>query len=178
MRLIQDGHVAFENVYITLMVALLTTQAIGRSSTFSTSLDKGKIGAIKTWEFLERQTAIDPYADGLVSEEFDPTFNFKNVAFTYPARPDQVLIPLCKVLKYSYLLQPIFTGEFNVGGKPNHTLALVGASGCGKSTTIGMLERWYDCIGGSVEVGGHNVKEYQLQVNLLNAFIHRLLTMP
>lgn len=145
-RLIEGGHVSFEDMFVTMMVALITSQSVGRAATFSTSLDKGKIGAMKTFEFLERQTAIDPDKDGYVPQEFDPAFQFKDIAFTYPARPDQ----------------PIFTGEFNVEGKPNTTLALVGPSGCGKSTTIGMLERWYDCKAGSVNVGGTNVKDYQL----------------
>jgi hypothetical protein len=59
MRLIQGGHVSFEDLYITLMTALITTQAVGRSTTFSSNIDKGKIEAIKTWELLDRATAID-----------------------------------------------------------------------------------------------------------------------
>lgn len=150
IRLIQGGHVSFEDMFVTMMVALITSQAVGRASTFSSTLDKGKIGAIKTFEFLDRVTKIDPDQEGYVPENFDPTFDFKDINFVYPARP----------------LQPIFTGEFNVGGKPNQTLALVGPSGCGKSTTIGMLERWYDCAGGAVTVGGHNVRDYQLKRGL------------
>ncbi len=47
LRLIQGGHVSFQDMFITLMVALITSQAVGRASTFSSSLDKGAIGAIK-----------------------------------------------------------------------------------------------------------------------------------
>ena len=50
-------------------------------------MDKGKVGAIATFEFLERQTAIDPAMDGCMPKEFDPTFQFKDIAFT---DPDQV----------------------------------------------------------------------------------------
>ena len=50
-------------------------------------MDKGKVGAIETFEFLERQTAIDPDMDGYIPKEFDPTFQFKDIAFAYP---DQV----------------------------------------------------------------------------------------
>lgn len=92
IRLIEGGHVSFEDLFVTMMVALITSQSVGRASTFRASLDKGKIGAIKTFEFLERQTAIDPDKDGYIPQEFDPAFEFKNIAFTYPARPDQVNI--------------------------------------------------------------------------------------
>ena len=47
-------------------------------------MDKGKVGAIETFEFLERQTAIDLDMDGCIPKEFDPTFQFKNIAFTNP----------------------------------------------------------------------------------------------
>jgi len=41
-------------------------------------------------------------------------------------------------------------------------VALVGASGCGKSTTVGLVERFYDPIAGQVLVDGIPVSEYNL----------------
>lgn len=93
IRLIEGGHVSFEDMYVTLMVAMMTAQSIGHSSTWTSSLDKGKIGAIKTWEFLDRQTKIDPDAEGCIPEQFEPRFDFKDVAFFYPARPQLVRMP-------------------------------------------------------------------------------------
>lgn len=110
---------------------------------------------------------INPDAPGIANEEFNPEFEFKDVAFEYPARPDQ----------------KIFKGMFNLKGSRNQTIALVGPSGCGKvskfevdtiaeecdtgkSTTIGMLERWYDASAGVVSVGGINTKDYQLKTGL------------
>eukprot|EP00026_Physarum_polycephalum_P000633 Phypoly_transcript_00634.p1 GENE.Phypoly_transcript_00634~~Phypoly_transcript_00634.p1 ORF type:complete len:1124 (+),score=212.16 Phypoly_transcript_00634:900-4271(+) len=150
LRLIQGGHVSFEHMFVTLMLAIVSAQALGRAAMFTISLHKGRIGASKTFEFIDKKSLIDPNQDGYVPEEFDPTFEFKNVGFRYPTRPHQ----------------PIFNGEFNLNGYPNQTVALVGPSGCGKSTTIAMLERYYDCSAGSVSVGGHNVQEYQLKRGL------------
>ena len=49
----------------------------------------------KTFEFLERQTAIDPDMDGCMPKEFDPTFQFKDIALTFP---DQVhFLPIVEV---------------------------------------------------------------------------------
>ena len=39
----------------------------------------------------------------------------------------------------------------------------MGASGCGKSTSVGILERFYDPLSGSVEVDGHDVKGFNLK---------------
>ena len=55
------------------------------------------------------------------------------MTFQYPTRPDvQVLQGL------------------NVSVRPGQTLALVGASGCGKSTSVSLIERFYDVCGGRV----------------------------
>jgi len=50
-----------------------------------------------------------------------------------------------------------------VTAQPGKVLALVGQSGCGKSTTIGLIERWYDVLGGSVCLDGVNIKELNLK---------------
>jgi len=46
---------------------------------------------------------------------------------------------------------------------PGKTLALVGASGCGKSTFIYLLERFYDCQGGSILIDGMDILKYDPQ---------------
>ncbi len=61
----------------------------------------------------------------------------EDVTFTYPARPD------AQVLKGLSLLV-----------EPGKTLALVGSSGCGKSTVIALLERYYDPTGGRILIDG------------------------
>jgi len=52
---------------------------------------------------------------------------FHSIKFIYPTRPDVL------VLK-----------NLSIAVQPGHTLALVGQSGCGKSTCIQLLERFYD----------------------------------
>lgn len=60
-------------------------------------------------------------------DKFDGNVRFESVKFNYPSRPD---IPILQGL--------------NLKVKKGETLALVGSSGCGKSTTIQLLERFYD----------------------------------
>jgi ATP-binding cassette, subfamily B (MDR/TAP), member 1 len=50
----------------------------------------------------------------------------------------------------------------NLDVKPGQYVALVGASGCGKSTTVGLIERFYDPNSGQVIVDGVQVSEYML----------------
>ncbi|KAI2474291.1 LOW QUALITY PROTEIN: ATP binding cassette (ABC) transporter subfamily B member, partial [Diabrotica virgifera virgifera] len=70
---------------------------------------------------------------------------FKDVAFRYPSRKD---VPILKGL------------SLNI--KSGDTVALVGSSGCGKSTVIQLLQRLYDADSGEVTIDGKNIKEYDL----------------
>ena len=70
---------------------------------------------------------------------------FKNVSFAYPTRKDQ------KILKnISFVIQP------------GQAAALVGYSGCGKSTIVQLLERYYDPDEGEILVDDVNIKDYNL----------------
>jgi len=79
-----------------------------------------------------------------------PTIVFHDVSFTYPSRPGvQVLDGL------------------NLTVPGSQTVALVGASGCGKSTCIQLLQRFYDPLQGSINLDGvdirHNFPSFSIQ---------------
>eukprot|EP01054_Gregarina_sp_Poly1_P010428 Gregarina_sp_Poly_1__10427@NODE_751_length_6464_cov_674_361576_g363_i2_p1_GENE_NODE_751_length_6464_cov_674_361576_g363_i2NODE_751_length_6464_cov_674_361576_g363_i2_p1_ORF_typecomplete_len900_score133_05ABC_membrane/PF00664_23/7e34ABC_membrane/PF00664_23/3_2e26ABC_tran/PF00005_27/5_7e03ABC_tran/PF00005_27/5_4e40SMC_N/PF02463_19/50SMC_N/PF02463_19/0_00015AAA_21/PF13304_6/0_00011AAA/PF00004_29/0_00011AAA_22/PF13401_6/0_00056AAA_16/PF13191_6/0_0054AAA_16/PF13191_6/1_8e03TniB/PF05621_11/0_046AAA_15 len=94
-----------------------------------------------------RQSRIDPYLDSGIQEGIHKgEVCFKDVAFSYPTRIEK------NVFKRLNLLIPA-----------GYTVALVGASGCGKSTIIQLLERFYDPDNGIVEVDGKPVAEYNLK---------------
>jgi len=80
---------------------------------------------------------------------------FQNVYFTYKGREVPVL------------------SNFNIKILPGQFAALVGASGCGKSTTISLLERFYDATSGHVLVNEQDIttldsKEYRKQISLVS----------
>eukprot|EP00934_Nitzschia_sp_Nitz4_P002963 Nitzschia sp. Nitz4//scaffold24_size164493//76056//80265//NITZ4_002328-RA/size164493-snap-gene-0.7-mRNA-1//1//CDS//3329544114//2953//frame0 len=86
-------------------------------------------------EELEDNTTVAGEVNGAMVE-------FKNVSFSYPTRPH------IQVLKH-----------FNLKVNKGETLALVGTSGGGKSTTVAMIERFYDPSEGSVEYKGVDLKQ-------------------
>ncbi|MDR6945357.1 ABC transporter ATP-binding protein [Mucilaginibacter pocheonensis] len=53
--------------------------------------------------------------------------------------------------------------DINFHVKPGETLALVGATGAGKSSTINILNRFYEIGKGSVKVDGHDIRDYQVE---------------
>lgn len=68
--------------------------------------------------------------------------SFKDVDFAYPTRPDQSIVK-----------------GINLEIEPGETVALVGASGAGKSTIFSLILRYYDASAGTVLLDGVNVKE-------------------
>ncbi|KAK4511453.1 Rad2 nuclease [Mucor velutinosus] len=148
MRLIVNGTISFPQMFTTMTVMISTSENIGNSSVFASTLAKAKYSALATFEVLERQPKIDPQLEGIepAHDTVDGDISFTNVQFAYPARPDV----------------DVFKGQFNLYGKSGQTIAIVGPSGCGKSTTIGMLQRWYDAQSGTVALDSHNVKSYTL----------------
>jgi ATP-binding cassette subfamily B (MDR/TAP) protein 1 len=71
---------------------------------------------------------------------------FKDITFTYPTRPDK------QVLK-----------KFNLKIAKGETVALVGPSGGGKSTTVALIERFYDPVEGSMEYCGVDIKSLNVK---------------
>ncbi|KAI9244274.1 P-loop containing nucleoside triphosphate hydrolase protein, partial [Phascolomyces articulosus] len=146
IRLLGIGKITFEEMMVTLMSVMITCFGIGRSAALASGIAKAKYSALSAFELLERQPSIDPDLEGIEPNTVQGHVEFQNVNFRYPARPDV----------------PIFRGEFNLEGMAGKTIALVGASGCGKSTTIGLLQRWYDSLSGTVRLDEHNVQTYSL----------------
>jgi ABC-type multidrug transport system fused ATPase/permease subunit len=69
-----------------------------------------------------------------------------DVKFAYPSRPNQLILK-----------------GLNLEAKPGQTVALVGKSGCGKSTVMGLLERWYDPSDGTISFDKLSVSDYNLK---------------
>jgi ATP-binding cassette subfamily B (MDR/TAP) protein 1 len=74
-------------------------------------------------------------SDGQVIKTIQGRIELKDVHFRYPTRPTMCVLR-----------------DFNLCVEPGTHVALVGSSGCGKSTVIQLIERFYDPISGSVMV--------------------------
>lgn len=95
----------------------------------------------------------DPVPDGPVTVEFD------DVSFTYPSADEVSLASLedVSVLDARAGDEVLHGVDFTVG--PGRTVALVGSSGAGKSTIASLVPRLYDTTGGTVRLGGVDVRD-------------------
>uniref|UniRef100_A0A3B5MPP8 ATP-binding cassette, sub-family B (MDR/TAP), member 11a n=1 Tax=Xiphophorus couchianus TaxID=32473 RepID=A0A3B5MPP8_9TELE len=126
-------------VFRVISAIVISGMALGRASSFTPDYAKAKIAAAQFFQLLDRVPKISiNHTDGQKWEIFKGEIEFLNCKFTYPTRPDiQVLSGLV------------------VSVKPGQTLAFVGSSGCGKSTSVQLLERFYDPDEGQVLIDGH-----------------------
>lgn len=111
------------------------------------AITHGMGAAAKLYETIDRVPDIDSASEeGLRPENCKGEIVFEHVKFNYPSRPD---VPIVKDLSITF-----------PAGK---TTALVGASGSGKSTTISLVERFYDPLDGVVKLDGINLKDLNLR---------------
>jgi ABC-type multidrug transport system fused ATPase/permease subunit len=91
---------------------------------------------------------IEPYPgqpEKLKPDTFLGAIEFKNVNFTFPSEP---------------LKQVLFDLSWSV--KPGEKIGFVGGTGCGKSTSLYLLERWYQPSSGSITLDGRNIADYDV----------------
>ncbi|XP_011362486.1 phosphatidylcholine translocator ABCB4 isoform X3 [Pteropus vampyrus] len=121
--------------------------ALGHASSFAPDYAKAKLSAAHLFMLFERQPLIDSYSEeGLRPDKFEGNVTFNEVMFNYPTRPN---VPVLQGLSLQV--------------KKGQTLALVGSSGCGKSTVVQLLERFYDPLAGTVLLDGQEAKKLNVQ---------------
>lgn len=130
-----------------LMAFLVASQGVQRSlsqgSILMGNLIRGLSAGTRVFEFMALKPQVDLVAGSIISEEnLKGEIRFEGISFAYPSRPEQL------VLK-----------DFNLTLKQGQTVALVGASGSGKSTVAALLERFYEPSNGAIYIDGVNLSE-------------------
>ncbi|XP_035263466.1 bile salt export pump-like [Anguilla anguilla] len=145
--LVEQQGLHFSIVFRVISAIVTSGQALGRASSYTPDYAKAKISAARFFQLLDRRSKINVYSqEGEKWPDFRGNIEFIDCKFTYPTRPDiQVLNGL------------------TVSVKPGQTLAFVGSSGCGKSTSVQLLERFYDPDHGTVLIDGHDSCQVNVQ---------------
>uniref|UniRef100_A0A8B9KFY5 ATP-binding cassette, sub-family B (MDR/TAP), member 5 n=1 Tax=Astyanax mexicanus TaxID=7994 RepID=A0A8B9KFY5_ASTMX len=144
--LIAHCYAQYEDIYLVFSVLVLSTMNVGQTSSANLDFAKAKAAAGRIIALLEKKPEIDIYSDaGVKPTNFRGDIEFHDVHFSYPTRPD------VRILQ-----------GLNVSVRQGQTLALVGGSGCGKSTSIQLLERFYNPAGGQVFADGMDTRGLNL----------------
>lgn len=121
---------------------------IARTAPFLESFATARGCAANLFKVIDLPSKIDPLStDGkLLNYGLRGDVEFQDVFFRYPSRPE--------IIVHRGLNIKIRTGQ---------TVALVGSSGCGKSTCIQLLQRFYDPVFGSVLLDDLDIRKYNIQ---------------
>ncbi|CAJ0584939.1 unnamed protein product, partial [Mesorhabditis spiculigera] len=145
--LIMDHHISNPiNVMRVMMAIQFSSTSLGFASAYFPEYAKAKFAAGLIFKMLGENPLIDNLTRGGKLTPIHGAVTFKDVRFKYPQRPE------IEILK-----------GMNLKVNPGETLALVGASGCGKSTVVQLLERFYDPNNGFLEVDGEDIKQLNPQ---------------
>ena len=117
----------------------------------------------RVFEVLDLQPMIRQSPDAVPVPADDRSIVFDHVSFSYPSAADVSLPSLEEVSlpEHGGPVDVLHDVSFRV--EPGHLVALVGHSGAGKSTIANLVTRLYDVTGGSVRVGGIDVREATLE---------------
>lgn len=138
---VQDRITFFSNVVVFSTYATYVVMSFMMLVMIFMMLPAAQVSAERINEVLERDVNIK---EGSVSEGREQgTVEFKNVSFRYPHAPEDELSNI----------------SFKI--EKGQTLAIIGATGSGKTTLISLIPRFYDATEGEVLVDGVNVKNYK-----------------
>uniref|UniRef100_A0A803MJG3 Uncharacterized protein n=1 Tax=Chenopodium quinoa TaxID=63459 RepID=A0A803MJG3_CHEQI len=146
-RLMAHGHLTSKALFQNIIILVTTGRVIAEAGSMTSDLAKGVDVVTSVFAVLDRVTKIDPDSpDGYHPEKISGHIEIQDVHFSYPTRPDVV----------------IFKG-FSINIEAGKSSALVGQSGSGKSTIIGLIERFYVPLKGSVKIDGRDIQTYNLR---------------
>lgn len=141
--------------FIPYMAIVQGATAAGTWFSFAPNMAQATLAANRMLSMRPPKHTTEPSYAPLNDSTAGVGIEFQNVSFAYKSREVPVL------------------SNLNISILPGQFAALVGASGCGKSTTISLLERFYDATGGQILYNGQPITaldpaEYRKQISLVS----------
>lgn len=151
--LVKKGEISAGAVFKTFFILVSTGKVIAEAGSMTSDIAKGATAVASVFGILDRQSLIPGSYNndggdngGTKLEKMSGRIEMKNVDFAYPSRPETLVLR-----------------QFCLEVKPGTSIGLVGKSGCGKSTVIGLIQRFYDVESGSVKVDGVDIRQLDIQ---------------
>ena len=144
-----QGGIQLSDIVTILLAVMIGAFSIGNVAPNIQAFMTALAAANKIYTTIDRTSPLDPTNDqGKRLDDVAGDLELQNVKHIYPSRPEVVVME-----------------DVSLKVPASKTTALVGASGSGKSTIVGLVERFYDPVGGRVLLDGVDVRD--LNVNFL-----------
>jgi len=146
--LMKSGEVEGYNIVRIFASILFSSLFLGKTISTLTDIPRAKAAAkwyFRVVEDFDERTFMEEEANahnsGRMLDNFSGNIKFENVKFCYMSRPDQITLR-----------------HVNLEFRNNESSAIVGASGCGKSTIMSMILKYYEPFEGRILIDGVDIK--------------------
>uniref|UniRef100_A0A0E0IGE2 Uncharacterized protein n=1 Tax=Oryza nivara TaxID=4536 RepID=A0A0E0IGE2_ORYNI len=146
--LVKHGVSDFSKTIRVFMVLMVSANGAAETLTLAPDFVKGGRAMQAVFEAMDRRTEIEPddVDAAAVPERPRGEVELKHVDFAYPSRPE------VQVFR-----------DLSLRARAGRTLALVGASGCGKSSVLALVQRFYEPNSGRVLLDGRDLRKFNLR---------------
>lgn len=136
---INAGHMQIGDMIAFSTYASMIIMAFMMITIVAVMLPRAEVSAARVDEILHTRPSVRAPRSAEPAPT-DATVTFEHVSFRYPGAEDDVL------------------HDVSFTARPGQVTAIVGSTGCGKSTLLNLIPRFYDATGGTVSIGGVNVR--------------------
>lgn len=145
-RLLVTGHANLSQT-LTVLLALLTgAVSIAHAAPHIQAFAGAVSAANNIFKIIDRPVPDSEKVNGQTLETVEGSLELRDIKLIYPSRPEVTVLE-----------------EFNLKVPAGKVTALVGASGSGKSTIVGLVERFYTPVGGQVLLDGNDTQTLDLK---------------
>ena len=146
-KFIVDGEATVSDILTITLAIMIGAFSLGNVAPNAQAFTTSVAAASKIFNTIDRISPLDPMSkEGEKLEHVEGTVELKNIKHIYPSRSEVVVME-----------------DVNLKVPAGKTTALVGASGSGKSTVVGLVERFYDPVSGKVYLDGHEISKLNLR---------------
>ena len=134
------------DIFAVAVCTLIGLSTIGLLAPNIKGIQESCAAASDYFNLYQRKPQMD-FSQSFQKPPMQGKIEFRGVNFSYPSDPEQRLI----------------LNDINLTFEQGKKIALVGESGCGKSTTVNLIERLYDITGGQLLIDGIEINKYDIE---------------
>lgn len=141
---IDNGSMQVGTMTAFITYAMMIVMSFLMLSAMSIMLPRAGVAAERIDEVIKTNGTVNDPKEPVTEADHRGVIRFNHVDFRYPGAKEYVL------------------SDIDFVAEPGKTTAIIGSTGCGKSTLVNLIPRFYDVTGGSIELDGHDIRDYTL----------------
>ena len=141
---IDKGSMQVGTMTAFITYAMMIVMSFLMLSAMSIMLPRAGVAAERIDEVIRTNSTVNDPKEPVTEADHRGVISFNHVDFRYPGAKEDVL------------------SDIDFVAEPGKITAIIGSTGCGKSTLVNLIPRFYDVTGGSIELDGHDIRDYTL----------------